>query len=64
MGSSVLLAAAAALFGEGPASPDQRAAGLALVGTMAAGMVVTLVMLRWVGKKEREKARVEKEAKD
>jgi Mg2+/citrate symporter len=63
MSTGAILAVAIAVLGQEPATPDQRTAGLALVGTMAAGLVVTLVLLRWVGKKEKDKAKERLEGK-
>jgi membrane protein DedA with SNARE-associated domain len=56
MGSSAILAAATALLAQGPpTASEQRWAMLGIVGIMAVGLVVTLVLLRWVARKERSK---------
>jgi Mg2+/citrate symporter len=57
MGTGLAIAVATTVLGQDPASPDQRSAAVGIVAVMAVGMVVTLFMLRYVGKKERDKAR-------
>lgn len=56
MGSSVILAAAAAFLGQSSPTPaEQRTAEIGMVLVMMGGLVVTLLLLRWVAKKERDK---------
>ena len=57
MGSGLAIAVATTVLGQDPATPDQRSAAVGIVAVMAVGMMVTLFLLRYVGKKEKDRAR-------